>query len=79
MRSLSFDGLSALYDQTRTVDPTCFAAALDWIAARFPPIQFRRLLEPGIGTGRVALPLTELMSEVQAARVLMALGDGGGA
>ena len=57
MRSLSFDGLSALYDQTRTVDPDCFAAALDWIAVRFPPTLFRRLLEPGIGTGRVALPL----------------------
>lgn len=57
MRSLSFDGLSALYDQTRTVDPTCFAAALDWIAVRFPPTEFPRLLESGIGTGRVALPL----------------------
>ena len=57
MRSLSFDGLSVLYDQTRTADPTCLAAALNWVAARFPPTQFRRLLEPGIGTGRVALPL----------------------
>ena len=57
MNSLSFNGLTSLYDQTRTVDPTCFAAALDWIAARFPPTQFGRLLEPGIGTGRVALPL----------------------
>lgn len=59
MRSFSFDGFSALYDQTRTVDPTCFAAALDWIVARFPPAQFRSLLEAGVGTGRIALPLAE--------------------
>lgn len=59
MKSLSFNGLASLYDQTRTADPDCFAAALNWITARFPPIQFRMLLEPGIGTGRVALPLAE--------------------
>ena len=57
MKSLSFDGLTALYDQTRTFNLTCFAAALDWLAARFPPRQFRSVLEPGVGTGRIALPL----------------------
>jgi SAM-dependent methyltransferase len=57
MESLSFDGMTALYDQTRTFDPTCFAAALDWLAVRFPPRQFRSVLEPGVGTGRIALPL----------------------
>jgi len=57
MQSLTFDGLTKLYDQTRTYDPACFAAALDWLETRFPPPEFRSVLEPGVGTGRIALPL----------------------
>ena len=52
MQSLTFDGLTELYDQTRTYDPACFAAALDWLETRFPPTEFRSVLEPGVGTGR---------------------------
>ncbi len=59
MDSLSFDGLTAHYDQTRTFDPICFRQAMDWLAERFPPSQFPSVLEPGIGTGRIALPLVE--------------------
>ena len=59
MKSLSFDGLTALYDQTRTFDPLCLGKALDWLEDRFPPTQSRAVLEPGIGTGRIALPLVK--------------------
>jgi ubiquinone/menaquinone biosynthesis C-methylase UbiE len=59
MASLSFDGLTAQYDQTRTFDPFCFRQAMDWLTERFPPSQFPNVLEPGVGTGRIALPLVE--------------------
>lgn len=59
MQSLSFDGLTALYDQTRTFDPLCLGKALSWLEDRFPPTQSHTILEPGIGTGRIALPLME--------------------
>ena len=59
MTSLSFDGLTAYYDQTRTFNPACFGQAMDWLADRFPPSRFSAILEPGVGTGRIALPLVE--------------------
>jgi ubiquinone/menaquinone biosynthesis C-methylase UbiE len=59
MHSLSFNPLITLYDETRTVDARCFRAALDLLIERFPPSQFSRLFEPGIGNGRVAIPLAE--------------------
>ncbi len=59
MHSLSFDPLIALYDETRTVDARCFHAALAALVERFPPSQFPRLFEPGIGNGRIAIPLAE--------------------
>lgn len=55
--SLSFDGLVALYDETRCVDEGCFRAALDYLADRFPARPDAIILEGGIGTGRIALPL----------------------
>jgi len=55
--SMSFDGFTTLYDQTRSFDPICFGRSLDWLATRFPPRQFRSVLEPGVGTGRIVLPL----------------------
>lgn len=60
MHSLSFDPLTALYDETRTVDARCFRAALDALVAHFPPQRFPCLFEPGIGNGRIAIPLAEL-------------------
>jgi ubiquinone/menaquinone biosynthesis C-methylase UbiE len=59
MQSFSFDGLAHLYDETRTVDPACLGAALDFLAERFPPARYSRALEPGIGTGRIAIPLAQ--------------------
>jgi ubiquinone/menaquinone biosynthesis C-methylase UbiE len=48
----------ALYDETRTFDQGCFDAALDFLVTRFPPQHFCGVLEPGVGTGRIAIPLT---------------------
>lgn len=59
MRSLSFDGMAELYDRTRVFDRDCFESALDYLVERFPPEDFTNLFEPGIGTGRIALPLAE--------------------
>lgn len=59
MKSLSFDGLVELYDETRSFDKGCFDSALDYITGRFPPSEFADLFEPGIGTGRIAIPLAE--------------------
>jgi SAM-dependent methyltransferase len=59
MSSLSFDPMVHSYDVTRTYDETSFSAAVAYLVERFPPQAFPRLLEPGIGTGRIALPLAE--------------------
>ena len=57
MESLSFDHMAELYDETRTVNKDCLEAAVDFLTERFPPREFPRLVYPGIGTGRIALPL----------------------
>ncbi len=59
MKSLSFDGLVELYDETRVFDLDCFDAALGFLMDRFSLQDFNKLLEPGIGTGRIAIPLAE--------------------
>jgi len=46
-----------LYEETRVCHPVHFRAALDDLAERFPPSTYRDLFEPGIGTGRIAVPL----------------------
>jgi len=48
-----------LYDETRVFNVGCFNLALDFLVKRFPPQTFNRVLEPGIGTGRIAIPLAE--------------------
>lgn len=59
MKSLSFDGMVELDDETRVFDKSCFVAALDFLVERFPPQIFGQVFEPGIGTGRIAIPLAE--------------------
>jgi ubiquinone/menaquinone biosynthesis C-methylase UbiE len=49
----------ALYDETRVFDQRCFDRALDFLVEQFPPNVFREVFEPGIGTGRIAIPLAE--------------------
>ena len=59
MDSQSFDGLVELYDETRSFDQRCFDSALDYLVERFPPHMYPNVFEPGIGTGRIAIPLAE--------------------
>lgn len=76
IRSLSFGSMAALYDETRTVDQGCLAAAMDFLSERYPPTQFGSVFEPGIGTGRIAAPLTERgyrVTGVDVAREMLSL------
>lgn len=59
VESFSFDRMAALYDATRTVDAQCLKGALDFLVAAYPPAQFREAVYPGIGTGRIAIPLAQ--------------------
>lgn len=59
MQSQSFDGLVPLYDESRCFDRASFDKALDHIVERFPPSEYPTLFEPGIGTGRIAIPFAE--------------------
>ena len=56
---MNFDSIAAIYDDTRVFDEDCFNAALDFITARFPPSTHKKLFEPGIGTGRIAVRFAE--------------------
>jgi ubiquinone/menaquinone biosynthesis C-methylase UbiE len=60
MQSQSFDGLVELYDETRSFDQGCFDSALEYLTERFPPHTYPNVFEPGMGTGRIAIPLAEL-------------------
>ena len=64
MKSITFDAMVEFYDETRVFDGDCFRSALAYVKQRFPPQAFRRLLEPGIGTGRIAIPLAQNGYEV---------------
>ena len=57
MTHLSFDAMASLYEATRTVDAPSLDRALDFLVERFPPAHYGRLFEPGIGRGRIAVPL----------------------
>jgi ubiquinone/menaquinone biosynthesis C-methylase UbiE len=59
VESISFDPIAPVYDATRITNEASFNAALDYIVERFPPEQYPKLFEPGIGTGRIAIPLAE--------------------
>lgn len=57
--SLSFDAMADIYDETRDFDEESFGLALDFISDRYPPQEYTRLFEPGIGSGRIACPLAQ--------------------
>jgi ubiquinone/menaquinone biosynthesis C-methylase UbiE len=59
MDYLSFDTMASVYDGTRIYDSASFSAVLDYVAARFPPQKHPELFEPGIGTGRISIPMAE--------------------
>jgi ubiquinone/menaquinone biosynthesis C-methylase UbiE len=69
VESISFDSIAPVYDATRITDEARFRTALDYIVERFPPEQYPRLFEPGIGTGRIAIPLAERGYEVTGADI----------
>lgn len=56
--SYSFDNVAVEhYDRTRAVSPELLARALDAVEERFAPATYRSVLEPGVGTGRIAIPM----------------------
>jgi ubiquinone/menaquinone biosynthesis C-methylase UbiE len=59
MRSFCFDRMARIYDATRSCDPMSFNAAIDFLTEKFPPNIYKNLFEPGIGSGRVAIPLAK--------------------
>ncbi len=59
MDSATFDSIAPVYDETRTLDEGCFSAVLDFLTEKYPPIKYNKLFEPGIGTGRIAIPLAK--------------------
>jgi ubiquinone/menaquinone biosynthesis C-methylase UbiE len=59
VKSLSFDPMADIYDETRVVNEKCFSAVLDFIVERYPPSRYKKLFEPGIGTGRIGMALAD--------------------
>ncbi len=56
--SYSFDNVAVEhYDRTRAVSPELLTRALDAVQKQFPPETYGRVFEPGIGTGRIAIPM----------------------
>lgn len=51
--------MAGLYDETRVFDRSSFDSSLDFLVERFPPNKFGSIFYPGIGTGRIAIPLAE--------------------
>jgi ubiquinone/menaquinone biosynthesis C-methylase UbiE len=51
--------MAGLYEETRVFDTTCLNSALTYFSDRFPPDKFGNMFYPGIGTGRIAIPLAE--------------------
>ncbi|HEY5640513.1 MAG TPA: class I SAM-dependent methyltransferase [Dehalococcoidia bacterium] len=57
--SISFDRAASYYDDTRTMSPEAVVAVTDAIMDGLARNGAERLLEIGIGTGRISLPLME--------------------
>ena len=64
MESLSFDHLVTYYDETRDFDEASFQKALKAIVSIVPPDRYSKIFEPGIGNGRIAIPMNKLGYEV---------------
>jgi len=57
-KSLSFDRAASFYDATRALDPDVARRLTDALKREIRAVG-ERVLEPGIGTGRIARPLAE--------------------
>ncbi len=55
--SIAFDDAAGYYDETKALSPDALAATIDILAGEF--VDARRVLEVGVGTGLLALPLAE--------------------
>jgi predicted TPR repeat methyltransferase len=55
--SVAFDDAAGYYDETKALSPDALAATIDLLAGEFG--EARRVLEVGVGTGLLALPLAE--------------------
>lgn len=62
--SIPFDDVADIYDLTRAFPPGAEAKAISLLAEVGELTASSRVLEAGIGTGRVALPLAPLVSRV---------------
>ena len=59
MESLSFDDLLEYYDETRIIPRNIFSEMISYIAEKFPVDSYPKVFEPGIGNGRIAIPLAK--------------------
>jgi len=59
MESLSFDDLLKYYDETRTIPVKVLSEMISYIAEKFPVSNCPKIFEPGIGNGRIAIPLAK--------------------
>lgn len=57
--SISFDRVSAQYDASRTIPPDALERIVDCMLDCVAATQETHFFEPGIGTGRIALPLVQ--------------------
>ena len=55
--SVAFDDAAGYYDETKALSPDALAATIDMLAGEFGGA--RRVLEVGVGTGLLALPLAD--------------------
>lgn len=73
MESLSFDRMVDVYDETRVFDESCFNAAVGFMVRRYPVDLFNQIFEPGIGSGRIAIPLAERCYQVTGVDIATAM------
>ncbi len=59
MDSLNFDNIADNYNETRTINKNIFLEVIEYITSRFPPSKFKKVFEPGIGNGRIAIPFSK--------------------
>jgi ubiquinone/menaquinone biosynthesis C-methylase UbiE len=64
MKSLSFDNLFEYYDETRIIPENIFSEMISYITKKFPVSIYPKIFEPGVGNGRIAIPLAKKGYEI---------------
>ena len=62
--SIVFDRAISFYDQTRALDPSVMDKAMDVLAQQTGLTKQSQVLEIGVGTGRIAIPMSEHVGHV---------------